>query len=136
MKSRTRLRTPSSIASIQVSKSELSAARAVPFVLSLSMAWSPARRANAGIMWVSKPGDYANPFPPHPGRHHDRRLPCSIEDRLIGPIGAQPDREIPGRSLSGLCQRGSFIDCTDGLLKRRRRNAEDARVRLTEVEDE
>jgi hypothetical protein len=34
------------------------------------MAWSPLRRANAGISWVRKPGDYANLFPPLPGRHH------------------------------------------------------------------
>jgi len=33
------------------------------------MAWSPLRRVNAGIIRVRKPGDYANLFPPHPGRH-------------------------------------------------------------------
>ena len=32
------------------------------------MAWSPVRRANAGIIRVRKPGDYANLFPPHPGQ--------------------------------------------------------------------
>ena len=27
------------------------------------MAWSPFQRANAGIIWVERPGDYANPIP-------------------------------------------------------------------------
>ena len=27
------------------------------------MAWSPFQRANAGIIWVEQPGDYANPIP-------------------------------------------------------------------------
>jgi hypothetical protein len=27
------------------------------------MAWSPFRRANAGIIGVEQPGDYANPIP-------------------------------------------------------------------------
>jgi hypothetical protein len=54
--------TPSSIASIPLSKSEPAAARSVPFVRSLSMAWSPVLRANAGIFRVRKPGDYANPY--------------------------------------------------------------------------
>ena len=27
------------------------------------MAWSPFQRANAGIIWVQQPGDYANPIP-------------------------------------------------------------------------
>jgi hypothetical protein len=57
------------MASIQLSKSQPSPARAGPFVLSWFMAWSPLRRANAGISWVRKPGDYANLFPPLPGRH-------------------------------------------------------------------
>jgi hypothetical protein len=32
-------------------------------VVSLVMAWSPFQRANAGIIWVEQPGDYANPIP-------------------------------------------------------------------------
>jgi hypothetical protein len=55
------------------------------------MAWSPLRRANAGISWVRKPGDYANLFPPLPGRHHlglgDALL---LEDALLEAIGAHP----------------------------------------------
>ena len=30
------------------------------------MAWSPFQRANAGIIWVEQPGDYANPIPTTP----------------------------------------------------------------------
>jgi hypothetical protein len=32
-------------------------------MVSLVMAWSPFQRANAGIIWVEQPGDYANPIP-------------------------------------------------------------------------
>jgi hypothetical protein len=32
-------------------------------VVSFVMAWSPFQRANAGIIWVEQPGDYANPIP-------------------------------------------------------------------------
>jgi hypothetical protein len=32
-------------------------------VVSLVVAWSPLQRANAGIIWVEQPGDYANPIP-------------------------------------------------------------------------
>jgi zinc transporter len=32
-------------------------------VVSLIMAWSPFQRANAGIIGVEQPGDYANPIP-------------------------------------------------------------------------
>src|SRR5208283_3604851 len=63
MKPRTRDRTPSSIASNQSSKSKTSAAPAASFVVSFIMAWSPFRRANAGIIGVEQPGDYANPIP-------------------------------------------------------------------------
>src|ERR1700757_2560839 len=63
MKPRTRARTPSSIASNQLSKSKPSAATAASFVVSFVMAWSPFQRANAGIIWVEQPGDYANPIP-------------------------------------------------------------------------
>src|SRR5208337_4680012 len=63
MKPRTRERTPSSIASNQSSKSKASAAPAASFVVSLIMAWSPFQRANAGIIGVEQPGDYANPIP-------------------------------------------------------------------------
>src|SRR5271163_371651 len=63
MKPRTRARTPSSIASNQSSKSKPSAATAASFVVSLVMAWSPFQRANAGIIWIEQPGDYANPIP-------------------------------------------------------------------------
>src|SRR5271166_6316703 len=63
MKPRTRARTPSSIASNQLSKSKTSAATAASFVVSFVMAWSPFQRANAGIIGVEQPGDYANPIP-------------------------------------------------------------------------
>src|SRR5271166_5609267 len=36
------------------------------FVVSLVMAWSPSQRANAGIIWVEQPRDYANPIPTTP----------------------------------------------------------------------
>jgi hypothetical protein len=32
-------------------------------MVSLVMAWSPFQRANAGIIGVEQPGDYANPIP-------------------------------------------------------------------------
>jgi hypothetical protein len=40
-----------------------SAATAASFVVSFVMAWSPFLRANAGIIGVQQPGDYANPIP-------------------------------------------------------------------------
>src|ERR1700730_12235874 len=66
MKPRTRSRTPSSIASKQLSKSMMSAATAAVFVVTLVMAWSPFQRSNAGITWVQHPGDYANQIPTTP----------------------------------------------------------------------
>jgi hypothetical protein len=53
------------------------------------MAWSPFQRANAGIIWVEQPGDYANPIPttaatgpPGPSRNHYWR-PSSLEARAV-----------------------------------------------------
>src|SRR5208282_4924996 len=76
IKPRARARTPSSIASNQSSKSKASAATAASFVVSFVMAWSPFQRANAGIIWVEQPGDYANPIPTTSatGPAFDRRL--------------------------------------------------------------
>jgi hypothetical protein len=47
----------------QSSKSKASAATAASFVVFFVMAWSPFQRANAGIIGVEQPGDYANPIP-------------------------------------------------------------------------
>src|SRR5258706_16425745 len=62
MKSRTRSRKPASIGSNHSSRrpTAISASepRAGNFVLLLVMAWSPPAH-NAGIVWVSAPGDYA-----------------------------------------------------------------------------
>src|SRR3954470_2516154 len=65
MNSRTRSRNAVSIGSNQSAKSgpapSASGCRASRFVVGLVMAWSPARRANAGIDRVGQPGDYATP---------------------------------------------------------------------------
>jgi hypothetical protein len=51
------------------------------------MAWSPLRRANAGISWVRKPGDYANLFPPLPGRHQNMTLaPLPSKSPELNPV--------------------------------------------------
>src|SRR4051794_26930243 len=63
MKARTRSRNAASIGSNQSAKSEtLSTASGCTvsgFVVGLVMAWSPAQRANAGLVRVRQPGDYA-----------------------------------------------------------------------------
>src|SRR3954449_2178032 len=63
MKSRTRSRKAASIGSNQSLKSDTasstSGCTASRFVVRLVMAWSPARRANAGVDWVGQSGDYA-----------------------------------------------------------------------------
>src|SRR4051812_29553341 len=65
MNARTRSRKAVSIASNQSAKSgpasSASGCTASRFVVGLVMAWSPARRANAGIDRVGQPGDYATP---------------------------------------------------------------------------
>lgn len=38
------------------------------------MAWSPFQRANAGIIWVEQPGDYANPIPTTPATGPEAEL--------------------------------------------------------------
>src|SRR3954469_1561246 len=65
MHARTRSRTAVSIGANQSGKSgpasSASGCTASRFVVGLVMAWSPARRANAGIDRVGQPGDYATP---------------------------------------------------------------------------
>src|SRR6201988_4395428 len=62
MKSRTRSRKPASIGSNHSSRRPTAISPSEPrtgnFVLLLVMAWSPPAH-NAGIVWVSAPGDYA-----------------------------------------------------------------------------
>src|SRR5438270_8381191 len=62
MKSRTRSRKPASIGSNHASRRPTAISASEPrtgnFVLLLVMAWSPPAH-NAGIVWVSAPGDYA-----------------------------------------------------------------------------
>src|SRR5580693_5793768 len=62
MKSRTRSRKPASIGSNHSSRRPTAISASEPrtgnFVLLLVMAWSPPAH-NAGIVWVSAPGDYA-----------------------------------------------------------------------------
>src|ERR1700741_2189846 len=62
MKSRTRSRKPASIGSNHSSRRPTSISPSEPragnFVLLVVMAWSPPAH-NAGIVWVSAPGDYA-----------------------------------------------------------------------------
>src|SRR5215204_599449 len=77
MKPRTFARRPSSIGSNQLSKSRPSTSSARAVVILLIMAWSPARRSNAGIR-VANPGDYATQFQPPPRQHPKQ------------PIGRQP----------------------------------------------
>ena len=56
-------------------------------MVSFVMAWSPFQRANAGIIWVEQPGDYADPIPTTPAtgpalviRHQEtrRKFRCPI----------------------------------------------------------
>src|ERR1700680_4359616 len=62
MKSRTRSRKPASIGSNHASRRPTAISASEPrtgnFVVLLVMAWSPPAH-NAGIVWVSAPGDYA-----------------------------------------------------------------------------
>src|SRR5215213_3725929 len=76
MKPRTFARRPSSIGSNQLSKSRPSASPVRADVILLIMAWSPARRSNAGIR-VANPGDYATKFQPPSRRHRcERHTEC------------------------------------------------------------
>src|SRR3954447_11807993 len=79
MNARTRSRTAVSIGSNQSAKSgpasSASGCTASRFVVGLVMAWSPARRANAGIDRVGQPGDYATPDSNQP---RDATLPAAV----------------------------------------------------------
>src|SRR3954451_20708406 len=83
MNSRTRSRKAVSIGSNQSAKSgpasSASGCRASRFVVGLVMAWSPARRANAGIERVGQPGDYATPNSNHP---RDATFEAGLADNL------------------------------------------------------
>src|SRR5207237_10460563 len=112
MKSRTRSRKPASIGSNHSSRRPTAISASEPrtgnFVLSLVMAWSPPAH-NAGIVWVSAPGDYATFNSNHTpdgtrcigspalwravlGSRSKRRR----DDRLRGPDLAGFDGEIVG----------------------------------------
>jgi dipeptidyl aminopeptidase/acylaminoacyl peptidase len=52
------------------------------------MAWSPFQRANAGIIWVEQPGDYAYPNSNHLlRRDHGREAPVLVKSHR-GPTSA------------------------------------------------
>src|ERR1700730_18069771 len=68
MTPRTRSRTASSTGSNQSSKSIVPDATAAVFVVFFVMAWSPFRRSNAGISWVSTPETTPTEFQPLPRR--------------------------------------------------------------------
>jgi hypothetical protein len=54
------------------------------------MAWSPFQRANAGIIWVEQPGDYANPIPTTsatgPGKGSTREFVLALH-QARNPVG-------------------------------------------------
>src|SRR3984893_9327027 len=93
MKSRTRSRKPASIGSNPSSRRPTSISASEPrtgnFVLWLVMAWSPPAH-NAGIVWVSAPGDYAPFNPNHP--------PDGTVDSLAM-VPAHPDAVISRRAF-------------------------------------
>src|SRR3954469_1629078 len=70
MNARARSRNAASIGSNQPSNraapASASGCTASGFVVGLVMAWSPARRASAGLVRVGQPGDYATPNPNQP----------------------------------------------------------------------
>src|SRR5436305_13850989 len=109
MSSRTRSRKAVSIGSNQSAKSgpasSASGCRASRLVVGLVMAWSPARRANAGIDRVGQPGDYATP---------NSNQPRDATD------GAQPTAQLSDRagSLAAPTASDPLPSWADGLTKR------------------
>src|SRR4051794_30790242 len=107
MNARTRSRKAVSIGSNQSAKSgpasSASGCRASRFVVGLAMAWSPARRANAGIDRVGQPGDYATPDSNQPrdatarARGWHRRTEDAVVARLRELARALPDHKVTER---------------------------------------
>src|SRR3954469_5999872 len=92
MNSRTRSRKAVSIGSNQSAKSgpasSASGCRASRFVVGLAMAWSPARRANAGIDRVGQPGDYATPDSNQPRDATNTYGACDMQEYPMANLAA------------------------------------------------
>src|ERR1700730_5595217 len=105
MTPRTVSRTASSIGSNQSSKSMVPAATAAVFVVFFVMAWSPFRRSNAGISWVSTPETTPTEFQPLPRRD----LTAWTDDTLVLERGHNRDDRtaiaFQGEELSAFYRR-------------------------------
>src|ERR1700757_4926852 len=90
MKSRTRSRKPASIGSNHSSRRPTAISPSEPrtgnFVLLLVMAWSPPAH-NAGIVWVSAPGDYATFNSNHTPDGTTSNARLSLRERRLGGRG-------------------------------------------------
>src|SRR5438874_6733057 len=95
MKSRTRSRKPASIGSNHSSRRPTAISASEPrtgnFVLLLVMAWSPPAH-NAGIVWVSAPGDYAT--------FNSNHTPDGTRLPLVGDFGIEGVRIMPEYRLA------------------------------------
>ena len=78
----------------QLSKSKTSAATAASFVVSFVMVWSPFLRANAGIIGVKQPGDYANPIPTTSATGPKKEFADSRQAAYRGSVDVEPPAGI------------------------------------------
>src|ERR1700737_1568895 len=116
MKSRTRSRKPASIGSNHSSRRPTAISASEPrtgnFVLLLVMAWSPPAH-NAGIVWVSAPGDYATFNSNHtPDGTGYSSAGCSPAE----PASASPVTDIVVQSRSSAAiKRAAQLPCRDAV---------------------
>src|SRR6059058_4278445 len=98
MNSRTRSRKPASIGSNHSSRKPAAISASEPrtgnFVLLLVMAWSPPAH-NAGIVWVSAPGDYAT----FNSNHTPDGTGSKAEGRHADTDTDGPDHDVAQRSF-------------------------------------
>src|SRR5580692_9702225 len=114
MNSRTRSRKPASIGSNHSSRNPTAISGFEPrtgnFVLLFVMAWSPPAH-NAGIVWVSAPGDYAT--------FNSNHTPDGTGFRPAAGMtyGRRPDRGSPDVPPA-LTPRGRAVPASDGAVHR------------------
>ena len=61
---------------------------------------SPFQRANAGIIWVEQPGDYANPIPTTAATGPTSVIASTIRDQVLADIEVAFDsKRYPRRSI-------------------------------------
>ena len=90
---------PPAIGSNQLSKSRPSASQARAVAVIFVMAWSSARRSNAGIR-IANPGDYVTPFQSPQRRHHTVRPKSLLHQQSI-PRRWRGRAALPVRSGAG-----------------------------------